>query len=238
MSRTVLIPSAGFGTRVGNPNAKEMFLRPESSQMPGQPMISYALSLAISSSAKAHVILRAEKIGLLKYLRDLEQKEKSFKTQVSTQLVSKTREWPETLLLAQPYWSEFNVVCLPDTDFMPKKIVDEMFEKLESGSDVVFATFTANDYKSWGVISVDEGTPASQVDSSTKFERNYRYIHCEKPEKWDQTTRAWGLFGFRKKAGTKILSQMLESTFDHIWRPVQGEISLIPMTYFEDLTRG
>jgi len=222
----VLIPSAGFGTRVGNPNAKEMLLRPENTQMAGQPMITYALNLGKDAGSRMHVVLRAEKVGLLKYLKDLASKDEVFKAQLTTQLVSKTREWPETVLLAQPYWTDYNVVCLPDTDFLPRSIIKEIFLKLEAGADVVFATFTESDYRSWGVISRDGG-PASE-----------KFRHCEKPTEWDDTTRAWGLFGFRKNVGAKILTQMLESTFDHNWRPVPGEIELIPITYFADLARG
>ncbi len=211
MSRKLLIPAAGFGVRAGSPESKEMLMRPKAALLPQVPLIQLSLFCAQEARAKAHVMTRKDKISLIDYLKD----------KAHVQIVSETREWPETLLKSRKNWGEYNVVLMPDVDFSPTSIVSEIFKKLEGGADVVFATFSAENYHTWGVI-----------DLSGEVAR-----HCEKPEKWSVHAQAWGLFGFRKSSGEILLHSLLESSFDHKWRNLQGYVISLPLQRFQDLTR-
>lgn len=205
-----------MGTRVGSPEAKEMMLRGRGAQNDGQPLISYALDCAQFFDILPHALVRQEKRGLIAYLEG---------RRCSVQVVTPTREWPETILCSKNYWREYNVVCLPDTDFLPSDVVGKMLELLERDADAVFATHQVSDYSTWGVIRKE-----GEV-----------YSHCEKPTDTIfnfHSTRAWGLFGFRRDYGELLLQQMLDSTFDHKWRKLPGNIKLISLDFFNDLTRG
>jgi len=221
--RLLILPCAGFGTRVGQPEAKELLPRPVSAQLAGRPMIDLGLQLAASAGAVAHVITREEKKSLLNYL-EIYEKSSSVQgapCEIQVQLVSPTREWPETLLKSKPYWRKWNLVVLPDTDFSPLGVVKEMFSVLAAGhAPCVFATFAADNCKTWGVVDAVSGQ------------------HCEKPVEWSATTRAWGLFGFHYDVGEMLLAQMLESTFDHKWRDLPKRTAYVPLADFCDLTRG
>jgi hypothetical protein len=193
----------------------------------GKPLIQLSLQLAAESHARPHVMTRVEKKSLIQYLH---------KADVSTQIVTPTREWPETLLQSREFWGEYNVVCLPDSEFAPLAVVDEMYALLESSADIVFATFqpsAGGDFSSWGVLGAS----------------SQGYVHCEKPTHIPAgvDVQAWGLFGFRRQFGVPLLQQMLDSTFDHQWRPLleAGEtgavgtarVSVLSLQRFNDLTR-
>src|SRR3990167_336203 len=107
--RTMLIPAAGLGTRVGSPEAKEMLPRPAGVSFENEPMITMALQLAAECEAKPHVITREEKVSLVKYLSKMRTPLADLiAPPISVQLVGATREWPDTLLLSRPAWSDYN----------------------------------------------------------------------------------------------------------------------------------
>lgn len=214
-ARLIIIPAAGFGTRMGAPEAKEMLPRPAGSHLSGEPLIAWSLRLAKLTGARVHVITRPEKKSLIDYIHT--QADDS----ISLQMVGATKEWPETLLLSEPYWQKSNIILLPDVDFSPDTIVEDLFCKMESNeSDLVFATIAKNGYRTWGVVD--------QASNS----------HCEKPLVATASACAWGVFGFQKEFGKAILQQMLESTFDHHWWKLPGRASFLSLERFEDLTRG
>jgi hypothetical protein len=213
VSRRILIPAAGFGSRVGHPMAKEMLVRPD-----GVRFIDHALLLASLCQATPHVISRAEKKNLNQHLKSLG---------VSIQLVEPTQEWPESLLKSKEYWSDYNLVILPDTDFGPVEILSEMFVTLENKSDLVAARFSVEDFRTWGVMGYDRRDPQL-------------WWGCEKPlsslgREWD--LQAWGVFGFRKEFGEKILKTLLESTLSHEWKTLCLNYHFFQLDYFRDLTR-
>lgn len=211
VSRVMIVPAAGFGRRVGSPEAKELLLR----EGLNEPLIEQPLRLASENAARVVVVTREEKASLLRYLG----------RRARVVLVRPTREWPESLLLSAGEWGEFNLVCLPDTEFAPLDVVGEMFRVLERGADVVFATFVPADgeFRTWGVVDTSE------------------LRHCEKPRDVSAgaAVRAWGLFAFRRACGERLLQQMLESTFDHEWRDLSGlgRVEFLELDAFRDLTR-
>jgi hypothetical protein len=215
----IIIPAAGYGRRVGQPEAKELLPRPKGSYLEGRPMIAMALRLAENLQLPAHIILREEKQTLIRWLEDYPYKN------IKIQLTPPTQEWPETILMSKGFWAEENVMLLPDVDFKPHDIVGEIFKKLQS-FDVAWATFQPEngELATWGAVDVlnDENSLG----------------HAEKPHEWPPSAQAWGVFGFRSEAGQKLLEQMLKSTLDHQWRPVPGRYTTLEMTEFRDLTRS
>jgi hypothetical protein len=238
LKRAALIPAAGYGRRVGSPEAKELFLR---QNVKAEPLIEQPLRLARECGARAVVVTRSEKKSLVDHLsqRDCE-----------LLFVPPTRDWAESLLLSKPHWQDMNLICLPDVEFSPHSIMDKMFDGLLS-HDVVFATFQPKDFEVTAdravvTLSSEKIKPACHSKTIQKLKAwgvvdvaNHR--HCEKPQSMppeDADLRAWGLFGFRREFGEQLLQQMLDSTFDHQWRLLPGRIQYLSLTDFFDLTRS
>jgi hypothetical protein len=191
-----------------------MLPRPAWSARAGEPLIAWSLHLAKMAGARVHVITRPEKNNLIEYISTYAD------DSVAVQMVGETKEWPDTLLLSEPHWQKNNIVLLPDVEFSPDTIVNDLFCKLESNdSDLVFATIEKNGYRTWGVVDKES------------------LSHCEKPLVATDSACAWGVFGFQKDYGKAILQQMLESTFDHHWWKLPGRSSFLSLEQFEDLTR-
>lgn len=211
--RKVLIPAAGFGARVGTPPAKELFPDPKTRK----PLIEFSLDIAKSLDAQARVITRKDKTVLIEALKKYKNAE--------VFLIEASKEWPDTLLQSEPCWSDFNVVILPDTRFLPINAVSDIFSELEMGADLAFAVFPVDDYSTWGVLAKNKDT----------------WHICEKPSNLDclkfEIVNAWGIFGFKKEFGKELLTKMLESGFDHKMRPIQKIVKTIPLEMFKDLTR-
>ena len=87
----IIIPAAGFGTRVGSPEAKEMLILQDQ-----QPLIDFAIQLAKENQAVAHVITRKEKKSLIAHLQN--------QTAVNIQLIEPSKEWPDTILKSKDFW--------------------------------------------------------------------------------------------------------------------------------------
>lgn len=185
----VLIPAAGFGVRVGSPEAKELLLGPG-----GRPLIDAALNQAKARGWPVHVITRGEKSSLIAYLE-------SFKgVSIRVQVIEPSREWPDTVLKSEDYWHEKNLLCLPDTIYSPESIWDRL---VSSSADLAAGVFGPQDFAPWGVMR--------QAASG------YLEI-CEKPRDFREGMKAWGLMCFKKQSGRSLLTAQLESTFDHGWR--------------------
>src|SRR5258708_92126 len=112
--RKVLIPSAGFGKRMGNPPAKELFPDPET----GRPLIEFAFHLAASCTATSVVITRRDKTQLREALETYPGLE--------TILIERSAEWTDTVMQSEPAWGDLNVLIMPDTRFHPPEIVARM----------------------------------------------------------------------------------------------------------------
>jgi hypothetical protein len=205
----VLIPAAGFGKRAGFPESKEMLPR----RCTGRPLIEQPILLALNRGWKPLVITRKEKRTLTAFV-------KAFKDCEILE-VTETEEWPDSLLKSRDIWSDSNIVILPDTEFSPLEIIDEMNSKLREGAESVFSVFEVSDASPWGMIA----------------KRGNEYFLCEKPKVFSSHQLAWGLFGFKKNAGEHLLKMMLESTLDHQWKALKTSPMLLNLSGFSDLTR-
>ncbi len=204
----IIIPAAGFGTRVGSPEAKEMLTLSGT-----QPLIDFSLEIAKLNRATAHVITRKEKKSLISYLQH--------KDNVSLQIIEPSKEWPDTILQSKPFWEDFNLLILPDTRFAPLQRTTELLQGLKN-YDLTVGYFNPNALETWGAFDNQSAT--------------YKLI--EKPKMLDtKYLRAWGIIGFRKNIGEELFKLILESTIDHQFKTTTFSYQAIQLEYFEDLTR-
>ena len=206
----IIIPAAGFGTRVGSPNSKELLPHP----VTGKPLIEASLNLANERQWPVLVITREEKTELIAYLKNFEF--------VQIMTIKPSKEWPDSLLASQPKWHLKNILLLPDTEWEKTKVLDLIDDEL-TYHQVALGVFTTDDYTPWGV-----------VNTQSDF-----YHFCEKPQDAHQFAhlKAWGLIGFQKNIGEKLFEKLLTSTLNHQWQQLELKPSFIELDYFKDLTR-
>jgi len=210
----VLIPAAGFGTRVGSPPAKELLKGPN-----GSPLIAFGLDQARHRGWPVHVITRQEKTELIQYLQEYREQ---WRVELEIQMIEPSREWPDTLLKSKPYWREKNLLCLPDTVFEPHEIWDCL---VTAESEIAVAAFKVEDLSKWGVFQVLPSATGISV--------------CEKPhDAISDDRKAWGILCWKKKAGAILLQAQLESAQDHEWKKLDFSVEFFELSSFEDVTRG
>lgn len=209
----MIIPCAGFGTRVGSPLSKELLLNPETQS----PLIEYSLKIAEENQWNTVLITRPEKKNLMDYVAAREAK-KNYQSQWV--LVQKTTEWPDSVLRSSAFWSEKNILVLPDTTWNPSGFERQLMTCLET-SDVAYGVFETKDQKTWGTICCEQ--------NELKL--------CEKPAKNLAHFQAWGLIAFRKNIGKVLFTAILESTLDQKVKSLHVKSEALPMNSFTDLTR-
>lgn len=209
----VLIPAAGFGTRVGSPPAKELLPGPS-----GSPLIAFGLEQARLRGWPVHVITRAEKTELIAYLEAYRQQ---WGLELAIQIIDPSREWPDTLLQSEPSWHEKNLLCLPDTVFEPLGVWDRL---AGSSADIAAAVFDPPDFSVWGVFRQDSSGLSV----------------CEKPSSSSVADgdRAWGVLCWRRESGLALLRAQLESGRDHQWKKIAASLEFFPLSSFDDVTRS
>lgn len=101
----VIIPCAGYGTRMGmDPNKSKELLLDDT----GKPIIEWCLNLF--SRSQYLLIIREGKQDLIDYC---------IKNGLLFIVVPPTKEWPDTILQSADYWDTRNLLLLPDTRFEP-----------------------------------------------------------------------------------------------------------------------
>lgn len=220
-----ILPCAGFGERMGKPQSKELLINPKTNR----PYIEFALETIqkFPHAKKVHIVTRAEKVDLIDYLKTISLE---LNLEMDIQIIKPSKEWPDTVLQSENSWHMKNILVLPDTEFSPPEILNQINSSLDQ-SDLVFATFATNQISSFGALAFNNG----------------EYLHAEKPTADNtlsktnvdcmQKAQAWGLIGFNNKHGNTLFTQMLKSTFDHEWRALAAKVNVLSMTHFADLTR-
>jgi len=171
-----LIPCAGFGTRMRMKPHEAKELLPDDF---GKPTIEWSLNICKKYDIEPIVVTRKEKEEFNNYLENNRIK----------YVFDEGKSVGESLLKTKNYWSDYNIVLLPDTRF---KFADnffiDLFKCMKLGNECVFALFPVNDYHNWGILS-----------------NNTFY---EKPKKSFQNeyALAWGVFGFRYSYGETLLT--------------------------------
>lgn len=210
----MVLPAAGFGTRMGKPVAKEMLINPAT----GKRFIDFSLEQARCLDAKVILITRKEKVHLIEYVIAFAQ---THHLELRVLEVEPTAEWPETVLHSESEWTEKNILLLPDTDWKPEGFLTDLLTSTEiENTDVVYGVF-ATEKLNWGFVNVVDGV-----------------ILCEKPLQRDPLFKAWGIIIFTKAVGNALFKAHLESTFDHQLKSLSFRGKMIPMLDFNDRTRG
>ncbi len=210
---TMIVPCAGFGTRVGSPPAKELLINPSTQR----PLIDHSLSVAQNHYWNKVLITRPEKKILMDYVTTWEAAQK-IKTQWV--IVQRTVEWAESVLKSADFWGEKNILILPDTSWAPSGIECEIIRQLDH-FDVCYGLFDVPCKQTWGTVSIQEGS--LQL--------------CEKPENATPDFKAWGLIAFKKNIGKILFTHILKSTLDHQVKSLQLKARGLMMTSFSDHTR-
>lgn len=206
----VIIPAAGFGRRVGSPEAKELLCLRQ-----GQPLIQQALDFSLARQWPVTVVTRPEKVSLIEYLESRPQV-------IDVILTEATTEWPSSVLKSAPHWHEWNLLVLPDTHYLPLNIWDMMWQKAESERQLVVAHHQVDDLSLWGVIEPTEA-------GVKVFEK----CKAKKPG------CAWGLLLFHKKVGEALFAAHLTSRELQVGVDIQPCYSeFIDLIEFQDLTRA
>lgn len=208
---TVLIPAAGFGTRVGSPPAKELLLRPNS----GEPLIQAPLMWAQERHWNAVVITRRDKQLLIDFLT------LQF-PMVKLCLVDSTPDWTTTMSLSHAYWTNKNILILPDVEFSPVDVLDQINIGLDD-HDVMVGSHSVSDCQNWGFL---------RKISAHLFEVS------EKPNKALRAEeRAWGVLGFRGSIGHSLFESQRQSQREDSPKVLEGRLGECPLDHFRDLTR-
>lgn len=217
---TLLIPAAGFGKRVGSPEAKELLVV----QGETSPMIEWGLELAKEFALPATVITRKEKISLRRYL---ESQRDSTATKIHVHCIEASVDWPDSLLQAKALWANHNIVLLPDTRFAPRSILLKMQQALTEHAAVYACFPSPQDFEAWGYVRKE-----SEFLNAPTLEIFEKPGHAPK-----EGFFPWGVFGFRRESGEELLLAHLESTKLRECRRLPMNTSLVPLDFFEDVAR-
>ncbi len=172
--------------------------------------LDVALKRIKEINATPLVISRVDKIVLNEWL---------FINEIPHILITKTPEWVQTVLLSKNYWRKKNILLLPDADFLPAQILKDITLELDRFS-LTFATFPVEDIRFWGSVKKEFG-------NNYVSEKNHQ----------NQSGIAWGIIGFSKEAGEVFWPLYLESQLTRNWVQVPVDFSVLPLSYFVDLTR-
>lgn len=206
----VLLPAAGFGRRVGSPEAKELL--PDENQ---RPLIEWSLEQARTRGWPVHVVLREQKKALIDYLEERRQIQ-----ELSIQVISVSRDAMDSLLQSRPFWRARNLVLLPDTRFEPLGALDQIADGLRE-TPIVYGTFHVRAPAEWGCLR--------RTDQSFQvFEK------CGPPS----LDKAWGIIGFQNSVGEIVLQAHLRSYLSQESVDVSIAIDEVPLSRFDDVTRG
>jgi dTDP-glucose pyrophosphorylase len=198
---TAVIPCCGYGTRVGmKPNeSKELLINPTIKQ----PIIQWHLDLCNKYGLEPLCIVRPEKRKLLTYL----DKHKIQWVLYSPQY---NEEWMHTIYNNREYYSDKNILLLPDTIFTPKSKIKDIVDLLDEPYDLIFGTHLVKDPSKWGIITPD--------------------FLIEKPEADILFNLAWGVIGFKDVEIFKELGYNKKVALKNY--------ATVKLTSFKDLTRG
>ena len=212
---TCLIPSAGFGKRLGSPLAKEMLVDPKTRR----PLIDWSIELALQNGLKPIVITREEKWTLIRHIQDQWAHKGA-----EIFLIEASKEWPDSILKCHKVWGEINLLLLPDTRFEPTAIIRHLVSDCRQNA-ASFAYFeTVDSLSNWGVLDW-------QNPGVLKI--------CEKPSvvKIQEKICPWGVIAFQKSFGKILFENLLESNGSHEWFKFEFSYTLHPLDFFKDLTR-
>lgn len=202
-----IIPCAGLGTRMGMKptESKEMLVDPAT----GKPLIAYTLDLCKQFNIQPVIITRQEKQDLILYCRN--------KAEVII-LDTIPEEWPNTVLASKSFWSEKNILLLPDTRFEPVESIGEAIRALET-LDFAFGAHKVDDVSKWGMIEYEKS--------------NKTLLVSEKPTQTNPGL-AWGFIAFKNNGKSENLFNVYSKRNQFLYLK---SFDIMYLTSFKDITR-
>lgn len=205
----VIIPAAGWGTRVGSPPAKELLSHPI---YPHRNFIEQALHVCDQAELDALFISRADKSALNDWLL------KNIPAN-NYLIIEQTTEWTDSLLQSQPLWRSKNILLLPDTQWRPLNAMDQLIQSLDN-HQVGILLHQVTDPTQWGMVSLD-----FMIEKPQSLEVQY--------------LGAWGIVGFTNHPKVYEFWQNYHcSRREQQPAYLPGPAWIGHLDYFEDLTRG
>lgn len=181
----VIIPCAGYGTRMGmEPDkSKELLIDPSRNK----PLIDYSLELCKGHGYDPFVITRREKTDLIDYLDE---------NSVEYMFSTGNGEWMDSVLQTESYWGEHNLLVFPDTKFSTIEVIREMEMDMKIGSLASIALHKVKEPNKWCI-----------VDNYWLMEKPMINPHSP------QTYWAFGLIMFHKSYGIKLFHSLSEDKY-------------------------
>jgi dTDP-glucose pyrophosphorylase len=204
---TLILPAAGWGQRVHaltQGASKELLPDPQS----GEPLIQKFLNFANEQNWSCLVLTRKEKTDLRSFLEGRAQVE----------IVPDTKDWPETVLFAEPFFTQKNFLCLPDTQFALDQLLKA--EALLQTARLIYGSHWVRDPENWGIVT------------ETKVSEK-----CSFPSEALARSRAWGFMAFRQEVGKSLLLAHQKSNLERKPIPLPEKAQWIDLEEFSDLTR-
>lgn len=211
MSTKVLLPAAGYGTRVKAKSAsgKELLIDP----VTNKPLIDWATRKAWNADMECLVISRSDKTDLNEYIGT-----GCYHAKLLTLEPEKLNEWPDTILAAKDEWADLNIMVLPDTRFFSPEVVLRQMEQSLMMLEASFAVFTVED---------------SEQSKFAMFDGKHI---AEKPTEAVPGALAIGLIAFRKEVGEQLFTALSNKNNWHELKCWTGISVNLP--WFKDITRG
>lgn len=204
----VILPAAGYGTRVSAPieSGKELMLDP----MTGGPLIAWSVALSRQVGGVPLVVSRQDKSIFNEWLIN----NGIDKLEIAPH---RLKEWPSTILMSSKYWRSLNLFLLPDTRFgEPIEGLKQAWEKT-STHDVVFLT-----------VPIEGRDPTKFA----LFNPDTNQI-AEKPTKGTAPKVICGVF-FTRAAGKDVFNCL---TKRGSWRKLKHSATYVDLPWFKDITR-
>lgn len=179
----VIIPCAGYGTRMGmEPDkSKELLINPGTNK----PLIDYSLSICKEYGYDPLVITRREKTDLTDYLDENE---------VSYMFSVGNGEWMDSVIQTEALWEDHNLLLFPDVNFHPISVIPDMEQDLKLGALASIAVHPVTDPSKWCVVE------------------NYEMFE-KPPITSLQTHWAFGLIAFHSRYGLKLFDSLSQDKY-------------------------
>ena len=193
---TVILPCAGEGSRLGLKRPKELY-----EVEPGKPMIGYSLDLIRSVAELMHAPVRVVVVMRQGKESVVESVETALKPAgvevVSVQFDEKLSEWPGSIHSAREFFSDKNVVLLPDSyiETGGRLLIAEMLEALQHHSLVMGAKQSTDpaEIRRLGALRLsDTGSGEAVLE------------FADKPEDASRFDAIWGCFAFRGEIAEEL----------------------------------
>ncbi len=201
MDLNIILPSAGEGSRLNLGYSKELY-----EVQNGLKLIDLSL-LHISEynnrknyRIKISVVITPQKEKVYEYVK----KKFPYLDVKKIYFDNKYKEWPGSIYSARKYYSDINIVLLPDTviKLKGKSLIDIIINKLDSYETVFgyIKTKEKKDLINLGAMKVKNGEILLFKD---KPKQDYQFYNSY-----------WGCFGFRKSIGRDLYKFLNKSVLD------------------------